>query len=82
MFSLTQACCEPKYSGRKEHTINEVTFLILPLKHTINEVIFLLLLLKHTTIYPTTYQTKVKKNSRVAEVVEVEEYFGEGPCAR
>ena len=78
MFSLTQACCEPKYSGRKEHTINEVTFLLLPLKHTINEVIFLLLLLKHTKIYPT----KVKKNSRVTEVVEVEEYFGEGPCAR
>ena len=24
----------------------------------------------------------MKKNSRVAEVVEVEEYFGEGPCAR
>lgn len=42
-----EACCEPKYSGRKEHTINEV-----------------------------------KKNSRVADVVEVDEYFGEGPCAR
>ena len=25
---------------------------------------------------------KVKKNSRVADVVEVEEYFGEGPFAR
>ena len=45
--TLWQACCEPKYSGRKEHTINEVN-----------------------------------KNSRVKEVVEVEEDFGDGPCAR